>query len=135
MRHWLMKSEPDCYGWDHLVAKKEDMWEGVRNHTASKNLSEMTPGDEVFFYHSRQGLEVVGIMEVSSEPFRDPTDPEGKWWTVKVKPKRKLKKPVTLQQMKADPRLKDFVMLRQGRLSVVPVSDAEWAAIMDMAGE
>ena len=135
MRHWLMKSEPDCYGWDHLVAKGEDMWEGVRNHAASKNLSEMSPGDEVLFYHSRQCLEAVGIMEVSSEPFRDPTSDDGKWWTVKVKPKRKLKAPVSLKAMKEEPRLKDFVMLRQGRLSVVPVSDAEWKVILEMAGE
>lgn len=136
MKRWLMKSEPDCYGWDHLVAKQEDMWEGVRNHTAAGHLRAMAVGDEVLFYHSRQGLEAVGIMEVSAEPFADPTAQAGeKWVTVKVRPKRKLKQPVSLKQMKADPRLKDFVMLRQGRLSVVPVSEAEWAAILDMAGE
>ena len=93
-RYWLMKSEPFKYSWDDLVAEKEGTWDGVRNHRAKNNLAAMKVGEEAFFYHSREGLEIVGIAEISVEGITDPTDPEGKWAAVKIKPKRKLGKPV-----------------------------------------
>ena len=100
-RFWLMKSEPDVYSWDDLVSEGEGTWDGVRNHRAKNNLAAMQVGDEAFFYHSREGLEIVGICEVSVAGITDPTDPEGKWAAVKVKPKTKLPHPVTLKQIKA----------------------------------
>ena len=102
MRYWLMKSEPFKYSWDDLVAEEEGTWDGVRNHRAKNNLAAMEVGDQVFFYHSREGLEIVGICEVSVAGIMDPTDPEGKWAAVKVKPKTKLPHPVTLKQIKAE---------------------------------
>ena len=101
MRYWLMKSEPFKYSWDDLVAEKEGTWDGVRNHRAKNNLAAMEVGDQAFFYHSREGLEIVGICEVSVAGITDPTDPDGKWAAVKVKPKTKLPNPVTLKQIKA----------------------------------
>ena len=132
-QYWLMKSEPDEYGWDDLVAEGEGTWDGVKNAQASNNMKAMTKGDQVFFYHSRQGLEVVGIMEVSEEATPDvTTDPE-RWVVVKVKPVRKLAKPVSLKAMKQNPKLKDLAIIRQSRLSVAPVSKSEWDAILAMA--
>ncbi|MGB5725527.1 MAG: EVE domain-containing protein [Parasphingorhabdus sp.] len=134
-QYWLMKSEPDEYGWDDLIAEGEGTWDGVKNAQASNNMKAMNEGDQVFFYHSRQGLEVVGIMEVSEEHSPDvTTDPE-RWVVVKVKPVRKLDKPVPLKEMKQNPELKDLAILRQTRLSVAPVTASEWAAILSMAGE
>ena len=134
-QYWLMKSEPDEYGWDHLVAEGEGTWDGVKNAQASNNMKAMTKGDQVFFYHSRQGLEVVGIMEVSEEHSPDvTTDPE-RWVVVKVKPVRKLNKAVPLKAMKQNPKLKDLAIIRQTRLSVARVTEAEWDAIMEMARE
>ncbi len=134
-QYWLMKSEPDEYGWNDLVAEGEGIWDGVKNAQASNNMKAMKKGDQVFFYHSRQGLEVVGIMEVSEEHSPDvTTDPE-RWVVVKVKPVRKLDKPVTLKAMKQNPELKDLAIIRQSRLSVAPVTKNEWKAILEMAGE
>ena len=104
-RYWLMKSEPFKYSWDDLVAEKEGTWDGVRNYRARNNLAAMEVGDQAFFYHSREGLEIVGICEVSVAGIMDPTDPEQKWNAVKVKPVRLLKRPVTLKEIKADPAL------------------------------
>jgi predicted RNA-binding protein with PUA-like domain len=133
-QYWLMKSEPDEFGWDHLVAEGEGTWDGVKNAQASNNMKAMKKGDQVFFYHSRQGLEVVGIMEVSEEHSPDvTTDPE-RWVVVKVKPVRKLDKPVPLKAMKQNPKLKDLAIIRQTRLSVAPVSKSEWDAILAMGG-
>ena len=123
-QYWLMKSEPDEYGWDHLVAEDEGTWDGVKNAQASNNMKAMKKGDQAFFYHSRQGLDVVGIMEIS-EPER--------WVVVKVKPVRKLAKPVPLKEMKQNPELKDLAIIRQSRLSVAPVTQAEWDAILAMS--
>ncbi|HEY9092101.1 EVE domain-containing protein [Parasphingorhabdus sp.] len=131
--YWLMKSEPDEYGWDHLVAEKEGTWDGVKNAQASNNMKSMKLGDQVFFYHSRQGLEIVGIMEVSQEHFPDPFDDSGRWVAVKVKPVRKLNKPVTLKAMKQNPKLADLPIIRQSRLSVAPVTKAQWDEILSMA--
>ena len=134
-QYWLMKSEPDEYGWDNLVAEGEGTWDGVKNAQASNNMKAMKKGDQVLFYHSRQGLEVVGIMQISEEHSPDvTTDPE-RWVVVKVKPLRKLGKPVPLKAMKQNPELKDLAILRQSRLSVAPVTKDEWDAILTMAGE
>ncbi|MEL6875245.1 MAG: EVE domain-containing protein [Pseudomonadota bacterium] len=132
--YWLMKSEPEEYGWDDLVAEKEGTWDGVKNAQASNNMKAMKKGDQVFFYHSRQGLEIVGIMEVSEEQFPDPFDDTGRWIAVKVTPVRKLDKPVTLKAMKQNPKLADLAIIRQTRLSVAPVTKAEWGEILAMSG-
>ena len=134
-QYWLMKSEPDVYGWDDLVADGEGTWDGVKNAQASNNMKAMEKGDQVFFYHSREGLEVVGIMEVSEEHTPDvTTDPE-RWVVVKVKPVRKLARPVPLKAMKQNPELGDLAIIKQSRLSVAPVTEKEWQAILAMAGE
>ena len=130
-----MKSEPDAYSWDDLVEQKEGMWDGVRNHTAAINLKAMKVGDEAFFYHSNIGLEVVGIMTISKEHFIDPTDEKARFVAVKVKPVRKIANPVPLKAIKANPKLADMQLVRQSRLSVAPVSAAEWKEILKMAGE
>jgi predicted RNA-binding protein with PUA-like domain len=132
-RYWLMKSEPDCYGWDDLVAEGEGIWDGVRNHRAANNLRAMKKGDQAFFYHSNIGLEIVGIVSISKAGVADPTDPEGKWAAVKVKPVKKLKRPVTLKEIKADPALADMELVRLSRLSVAEVRPDEWAHILEMA--
>lgn len=135
MNYWLMKSEPHEYGWDDLVAEKEGIWDGVRNHQAANNLRAMEKGDRALFYHSGKGPEAVGIVEVSAAGLIDPTDETGKWPTVKVKPIEKLAAPVSLKAMKADPKLADLAIVRQSRLSVAPVREAEWKAILALAGE
>ncbi len=134
-RYWLMKSEPFKYSWDDLVAEKEGTWDGVRNHRAKNNLAAMQVGEEAFFYHSREGLEIVGIVTISVSGITDPTDPEGKWAAVKIKPKRKLKNPVSLKQIKAEPRLSDCELIRLGRLSVAEITPEEWKVILELAGE
>jgi len=133
-RFWLMKSEPDAYGWDDLVEDKEGTWDGVRNHRAKNNLAAMEVGDQVFFYHSNIGLEIVGIAEVSVAGIKDPTDPEGKWAAVKVIPKAKLPRPVTLKEIKADPRLAEMELVKLMRLSVSEVRPAEWSLVLSIAG-
>ena len=132
-QYWLMKSEPDTYGWDDLVAEGEGTWDGVKNAQASNNIKAMKKGDQVFFYHSRQGLDVVGIMEVSEEHSPDVTTDPDRWVVVKVKPVRKLDKPVSLKAMKQNPELENLAILRQSRLSVAPVTKREWEAILAMA--
>lgn len=132
-RYWLMKSEPFKYGWDDLVAEGEGTWDGVRNHQAKNNLAAMQVGDEAFFYHSREGLEVVGICTVSVAGITDPTDETCQWAAVKVKPTVKLVHPVTLTAIKAEPRLAEMQLIRQSRLSVCPVEPSEWAVICELA--
>jgi predicted RNA-binding protein with PUA-like domain len=132
---WLMKSEPDVYSYGDLVAEGEGTWDGVRNYSAANNLRTMKIGDEAFFYHSNIGLEIVAIITISQEHFIDPTDEKARFVAVKVKPSRKLKQPVTLKAIKANPDLADMVMLRQSRLSVAPVRATEWKEILKMAGE
>jgi predicted RNA-binding protein with PUA-like domain len=129
-----MKSEPFKYGWDDLIAEKEGVWDGVRNYRARNNLAAMKVGEEAFFYHSREGLEIVGICEVSVSGIKDPTDPEGKWDAVKVKPKLKLPRPVTLKQIKAEPKLADCELVRLSRLSVAEITPDEWQVICKMGG-
>ena len=132
---WLMKSEPDVYSYDDLVAEGEGTWDGVRNHSAAINLRTMKVGDEAFFYHSNIGLEIVAIITISQEHFIDPTDERARFVAVKVKPVRKLAKSVTLKAIKANPNLAEMEMLRQSRLSVAPVRATEWKEILKMAGE
>jgi predicted RNA-binding protein with PUA-like domain len=132
---WLMKSEPDVYSYDDLVAEGEGTWDGVRNHSAAINLRTMKVGDEAFFYHSNIGLEIVAIITISQEHFIDPTDEKARFVAVKVKPLRKLAKSVTLKAIKANPNLAEMEMLRQSRLSVAPVRATEWKEILKMAGE
>lgn len=133
-RYWLMKSEPEAYGWDDLITEGEGTWDGVRNHRAKNNLAAMSKGDKAFFYHSNTGKEIVGIVEISEAGIADPTDPEGKWAAVKVKPVKKLPRPVTLKQIKAEPALEDSELVRQSRLSVAELKPAEWTKILEMAG-
>ena len=131
---WLMKSEPDVYGWDDLVAEGEGTWDGVRNHLAARNLRTMAVGDLAYFYHSNIGKEIVGIARISASGITDPTDPDGKWAAVKLKPVAKLKVPVTLAQVKATPALAEMELVRLSRLSVSAVRADEWSLILDMAG-
>ena len=134
MKHWLMKSEPDAFSWDELVKKGRSMWDGVRNHQAAANMRAMKKGDLAFFYHSNEGLEVVGIMKVDKEHYPDPTDPTGKFVVVDVVPVKPVKTPVTLKAIKADPKFADMLLVTNSRLSVSPVSDAHWVAICKMGG-
>ena len=131
MAYWLMKSEPESYSWDDLVRDGSTEWDGVRNPQAAINLRAMAVGDRAFFYHSGDEKAAVGIMEVSRTA--RPDGPDGKWSSVAVKPVEPLAKPVTLKAMKADPALAEMKMIRQSRLSVSPVSEAEWAAILALA--
>src|SRR5262245_37107459 len=134
MAHWLLKSEPSSYSWDQLVKDKHTSWTGVRNPQASANLSAMKPGDRCFFYHSGEGKEIVGIAEVVKAAYPDATDKAGKAVTVDIKAVGPVNLPVTLAASKADATFKDFKLVRQSRLSVVPVSDAHWKLIMKMSG-
>jgi len=135
MRYWLMKSEPDCFSWDDLVAKGRAEWDGVRNHAAQLNMKAMALGDRALFYHSNIGLEAVGIMEIVRTAAPDSTDETGKWMAVEVAPVKKLARPVSLKAIKAEPALADMAIIRQSRLSVSPVREAEYRKIMEMAGE
>lgn len=132
-RFWLVKSEPFKYSWDDLIRDKEEVWDGVRNHRAKNNLIAMEVGDQSFFYHSREGLEIVGICEVSVAGILDPTDETGKWAAVKFKPVRKLTNPVTLKQIKAEPSLAETELVKLSRLSVAEIRPAEWDKIIEMS--
>jgi predicted RNA-binding protein with PUA-like domain len=132
MARWLMKSEPESYGWADLVRDGGTEWDGVRNNAARLHLRAMKPGDEAFLYHSMSDKAVVGIMRVASEPRPDPKD--GAWVSVRVEPVRPLERPVTLAEIKAEPSLAAMELIRQSRLSVAPVRDEEWAKVLEMAG-
>ncbi|QZH76724.1 MAG: EVE domain-containing protein [Erythrobacter sp.] len=131
---WLIKSEPFKYSWDDLVRDGETVWDGVRNHLAAQNLRAMSEGDPCFFYHSNEGLQIVGIAEISESGLIDPTDVEGKWPTVKVKPVKALDHPVTLKAIKANPDLAGIDLIRLSRLSVAQIRSSEWDEIMRMSG-
>src|SRR5450432_117532 len=135
MAYWLVKSEPSTYGWDQFVKDKKTFWSGVRNYAARIHLKAMKKGDEVLFYHSNEGMEIVGIAKVDKEAYQDPTTEDTNWVAVDLKPYKKLKAPVSLTQIKADKRLKDMALVRIGRLSVQPVTEKEWKIIMELAGE
>lgn len=135
MAHWLIKSEPSVYSYDQLEKDKVTSWDGVRNYAARNHLKAMKKGDLAFFYHSNEGTEIVGIAQVAKEAFQDPTTKEEAWVAVDFKPHKKLKKSVTLAQIKAEKKLANMALVRLGRLSVQPVTDEEWAIVMSMAGE
>ena len=132
MAYWLMKSEPGTYSWSDLVRDRSTEWDGVRNNAARLHLKAMKRGDEAFFYHSGDERAVIGIMRVSREAAPDPKDPD--WVSVAVEPVDALSRPVTLKEIKADDRLAKMELIRQSRLSVSPVRDAEWKAILELAG-
>ena len=131
MAHWLMKSEPESYSWDDLVRDGGTEWDGVRNNAARLHLKAMKPGDEAFFYHSMSDRAVVGIMRVTRAARPDPRDPD--WVSVRVEPVRPLARSVTLAAIKAEPALAKMELIRQSRLSVAPVRDAEWSKVLEMA--
>jgi predicted RNA-binding protein with PUA-like domain len=135
MNYWLVKSEPDTYSWDFFESKKEDMWDGVRNYQARNNLMAMKKGDQVFFYHSNIGLEIVGLAEVAKEHYPDPTAKEGNWVVVNLKPIKKLNKSVSLKTIKTEYKLQDIALLKQSRLSVVPIKPDEYEHILFLANE
>lgn len=132
-RYWLMKSEPDVYGWDDLVREGIGTWDGVRNYRARNNLAAMAPGEQAFFYHSNIGKEIVGVVEITEPGFPDPTDETGKWTSVRVKPVMKLPRPVTLAEIKAEKRLAECELIRQSRLSVCEFRPDEWKLVLKMA--
>lgn len=132
MAYWLLRSEPDVYGWDHLVRDGGTEWDGVRNYTARNFLKDMAVGDKALFYHSNTEKAAVGIMEITRA--WKPDGDKDQWASVQVKPLEKLPRPVTLAQLKAEPRLAKLEVLRQSRLSVTPVRDEEWPVLMELAG-
>jgi predicted RNA-binding protein with PUA-like domain len=134
MAFWLVKSEPDAFSWEQQVANRVEPWTGVRNHMAKNNLKAMKKGDRAFFYHSNIGKEIVGVVEVARAAYPDPTAESGDWVCVDMKAVRPMKRPVTLAQIKEDPTLADFALVRLSRLSVMPVSDEQWKYICKLGG-
>ena len=134
MQHWLVKSEPDAFSWEQQVAHGVEPWTGVRNHSAKLNLKAMQQGDRAFFYHSNVGKEIVGVVEVAREAYPDPTAESGEWVCVDMRALRPMPRPVTLAAIKADPALADMALIRQSRLSVCPVTPAQWAHICKLGG-
>ena len=132
MAYWLVKSEPSAYSWDQLVADKQTSWTGIRNYAARIHLRAMKKGDKALFYHSNQGLEIVGIASVVKEAYQDPTTSDD-WVAVDIKAEKKLKKPVSLSAIKAEKKLSEMALIKISRLSVGPVTEKEWEVIMDMA--
>jgi predicted RNA-binding protein with PUA-like domain len=135
MAYWLVKSEPSAYSWEQLEKDKQTEWTGVRNYAARLHLKAMKKGDEVFFYHSNEGLEIVGIAKVAKEAYQDPTTEDTAWVCVDLKPFKKLKKSVSLDTIKKEKRLKEMALVRIGRLSVQPVTEKEWDVVLELAGE
>ena len=133
MNYWLVKSEPDAYSWEQFQKDGETQWTGVRNYAARIHLRGMKKGDEVLFYHSNVGMEIVGIAKVSKEAYQDPTADDDKWVCVNLKPLKSLKKPVPLSLMKADPKLKNMPLIRIGRLSVMPLTKEEFDRVMELS--
>ncbi len=134
MNHWLVKSEPDAFSWAQQVANGVEPWTGVRNYTARNNLRAMRRGDRAFFYHSNVGKEIVGVVEVVREAYADPTAEKGDWSSVDMRALAPFPRPVTLAEMKADPALRDFALIRFSRLSVAPVTPAQWRHICKLGG-
>lgn len=132
MNYWLVKSEPTKYSFDQFMKDKKTYWDGVRNYTARNNLKAMKIGDPVLFYHSNEGLEIVGIAKVVREAYQDPTTSDDAWVVVDLAPVEKLKTPVTLIQIKEDKKLQNMVFAKQGRLSVSPVTEKEYERIMEL---
>ena len=133
MNYWLVKSEPFKYSWDDFVKEGKSIWDGVRNYQARNNLKEMKKGDWVFFYHSNEGMEVVGLAAVKKEFFQDPTTEDPRWVVVEIIPIKKFNKTVTLKMMKSDDRLSNLALIKQSRLSVTPVGKQEFDIILSLA--
>ena len=134
MKCWLVKSEPFKYSWDQFVKDRKTFWDGVRNYTARNNMRAMTMGDQVLFYHSNEGLAVVGIAEVAKEAYQDPTTEDTNWVVVEIKPVKAIPNPVTLADIKQEPSLAEMQLVKQGRLSVSAVTPAEYKKILKMGG-
>ncbi|WP_149538855.1 EVE domain-containing protein [Siccirubricoccus phaeus] len=134
MAYWLVKSEPDAFSWDQQVANGTEPWTGVRNAQAANHLKAMQKGDLAFFYHSNVGKEIVGLVKVVRTAYPDPTDETGRWVCVDMQAVKPVPRPVTLAAIKADPALAEFALVRQSRLSVMPVSPEHWALLCRMAG-
>ncbi len=135
MRYWLAKSEPSKYSWPDFLRDGSTYWDGVRNYQARNNLKEMKRGDRVLFYHSVDGKEVVGIAKVTKEAYQDPTTDDDRWVVVDLEPFKTLKRPVALDEIKAQRKLADIALLRQSRLSVVPLTEAEFKTIVDLGSK
>jgi predicted RNA-binding protein with PUA-like domain len=135
MAYWLVKSEPFKYSWEQFVKDKQTFWDGVRNYGARNNLKAMKKGEQVLFYHSNEGVEIVGIAKVAKESYQDPTTEDAAWVVVDLQPVKKLKSAVSLKQVKADIRLSEMALVRLGRLSVQQVTEVEWKIVMELAGE
>jgi predicted RNA-binding protein with PUA-like domain len=133
MNYWLVKSEPFKYSWDDFVKEGKSVWDGVRNYQARNNMKEMKKGDWVFFYHSNEGMEVIGLAEVKKEFFQDPTTEDPRWVVVEIVPIKKFNKTVTLKMMKSDDRLYNLALIKQSRLSVTPVGKQEFDIILSLA--
>jgi predicted RNA-binding protein with PUA-like domain len=134
MAYWLVKSEPEKYAWSRMVKDKRTHWDGVRNYQAANNLKAMKIGEHAFFYHSNEERAVVGVVEIAKTYYPDPSDETGRFGMVDVKPVAALKQPVTLADIKADPKLAELALVRQSRLSVMPIDEAAWKRILDMGG-
>lgn len=134
MTYWLIKTEPHAWSWQQQVAARTTNWDGVRNHQAIRNLKAMRVGEKAMFYHSGEACEIVGIVEIVREYYPDPADPSGRFGMVAVRALEPLQKPVTLASIKADPRLQNLALVRQPRLSVMPIDDDAWALICGMGG-
>ncbi|HZK91803.1 MAG TPA: EVE domain-containing protein [Stellaceae bacterium] len=134
MAYWLVKSEPVKYPWEQMVRDQRTHWDGVHNYQAALNMKAMQAGDRAFFYHSNEGKEIVGVVEIVRAFYPNPAEPSDKFGLVDVAPVMPVKTPVTLAAMKATPELTGMALIRQSRLSVGPVSDAEWAVVCKMAG-
>lgn len=134
MNYWLVKSEPFAYSWDQLLKDKKTFWDGVRNYAARNNLRDMKKGDEVFFYHSNEGLEIVGIAMVVKESYQDPTTDNKNWVVVDLSPVKPLKKAVSLAEIKEEPKLENMELVKNSRLSVQKVTPGEWKQVLKMSG-
>jgi predicted RNA-binding protein with PUA-like domain len=134
MKYWLVKSEPFKYSWDQFVKDRKTVWDGVRNYTARNNLRAMSIGDQVLFYHSNEGLAVVGIAEVVAEAYQDPTTNDPNWVVVEISPVKAIPNPVTLAAVKAEPSLAEMQLIKQSRLSVSAVTATEFKKILKMGG-
>ena len=135
MNYWILKSEPFKYSWDNLLKDKKTLWDGVRNYQARNNLKAMQKDDWAFFYHSNEGLNIVGLVSIVKIAYPDPTTDDERWVAVDIKPVKTFKHPVSLTDMKQQPGLENLALIRQGRLSVSPVTEQEFKIIMKMAGE
>ena len=133
MKYWLLKSEPEAWSWDNQVKEGKSMWEGVRNYQARNNLKEMKKNDLCFFYHSVTQRSIIGIVKVVKEHYPDPTDKTERFVVVDVKTTKKLKNPVSLEQIKGNPKLKDIALIKQSRLSVMPIKKKEWVEIIKLS--